>query len=98
LTPAAFATRVQRVISDLTKASNSSGEVPAGSMPSSSSFLVHRYALLSDEEATATAIAIWERTNLANLEDNILPTRPRATLILKKGADHEVQTVSLRRL
>ncbi len=58
----------------------------------------HRYALLSDEEATATAIAIWERTNLANLEDNILPTRPRATLILKKGADHVVQSVALRRL
>jgi type I pantothenate kinase len=58
----------------------------------------HRYAPLSDEEATATAIAIWERTNLANLEDNILPTRPRATLILKKGADHEVETVALRRL
>ncbi|MBV9459287.1 MAG: type I pantothenate kinase [Bradyrhizobium sp.] len=58
----------------------------------------HRYALLSDEEATATAIAIWERTNLANLEDNILPTRPRATLILKKGADHVIETVALRRL
>jgi type I pantothenate kinase len=58
----------------------------------------HRYAPLSDEEATATAIAIWERTNLANLEDNILPTRPRATLILKKGADHLVETVALRRL
>ncbi len=58
----------------------------------------HRYALLSDEEATATAIAIWERTNLANLEDNILPTRPRATLIMKKGADHVVETVALRRL
>src|ERR1700757_1184891 len=58
----------------------------------------HRYAVLSDEEATATAIAIWERTNLANLEDNILPTRPRATLILKKGADHVVETVALRRL
>jgi type I pantothenate kinase len=58
----------------------------------------HRYALLSDEEATATAIAIWERTNLANLEDNILPTRPRATAILKKGADHVVETVALRRL
>ena len=58
----------------------------------------HRYSLLSDEEATATAIAIWERTNLANLEDNILPTRPRATLILKKGADHVVETVALRRL
>ena len=58
----------------------------------------NRYALLSDDEATATAIAIWERTNLANLEDNILPTRPRATLILKKGADHEIETVALRRL
>jgi type I pantothenate kinase len=58
----------------------------------------HRYALLSDEEAAATALAIWERTNRANLEDNILPTRPRATLILKKGADHVVETVALRRL
>ena len=58
----------------------------------------HRYAVLSDEEAIATATAIWERTNLANLEDNILPTRPRATLILKKGADHGVETVALRRL
>jgi len=58
----------------------------------------HRYALLSDDEATATALAIWERTNRANLEDNILPTRPRATLILKKGADHVVETVALRRL
>ena len=58
----------------------------------------HRYALLSDDEAVATATAIWERTNLANLEDNILPTRPRATLILKKGADHVIETVALRRL
>ena len=58
----------------------------------------HRYALLSDEEAIATATAIWERTTLANLEENILPTRPRATLILKKGADHVIETVSLRRL
>jgi type I pantothenate kinase len=58
----------------------------------------HRYAPLSDDEAIATATAIWERTNLANLEDNILPTRPRATLILKKGADHVIETVALRRL
>ena len=58
----------------------------------------NRYALLSDEEATATALAIWDRTNLANLEDNILPTRPRATLILQKGADHVVEAVALRRL
>src|SRR3982074_1275413 len=58
----------------------------------------HRYAPLSDEEASATAVAIWERTNLANLEDNIPPTRPRATLILKKRPDHLVETVALRRL
>jgi len=58
----------------------------------------HRYAPLSDEEATATALAIWDRTNFANLEDNILPTRPRATLILQKGADHVVEAVALRRL
>jgi type I pantothenate kinase len=58
----------------------------------------HRYSLLSDDEAIATAAAIWERTNLANLEENILPTRPRATLILTKGADHCIETVALRRL
>jgi type I pantothenate kinase len=28
----------------------------------------------------------------------VLPTRPRATLILKKGSDHVVEKVSLRRL
>ena len=30
-------------------------------------------------------MAIWERTNLANLAENIQPTLPRATLILTKG-------------
>jgi type I pantothenate kinase len=58
----------------------------------------HQYSLLSDDEAIATAMAIWERTNLANLEEHILPTRPRATLILTKGADHAIETVALRRL
>jgi hypothetical protein len=38
------------------------------------------------KKRSPTATAIWERTNIANLEENILPTRPRATLILKKGA------------
>jgi type I pantothenate kinase len=57
-----------------------------------------RYANLSDEEATETALGIWKQINLKNLHENILPTRPRATLILKKGPDHVVETVSLRRL
>jgi type I pantothenate kinase len=57
-----------------------------------------RYANLSDEEATTTALGIWKQINLKNLDENILPTRPRATLILKKGPDHVVEAVSLRRL
>jgi type I pantothenate kinase len=58
----------------------------------------HRYSQLTQEEATATALAIWRRTNLPNLVENILPTRQRADLILRKAGDHEVAEVSLRRL
>jgi len=58
----------------------------------------HRYARLSDAEAVATATSIWNRINLVNLRENILPTRPRADLILKKGESHEVEEVALRRL
>src|SRR5947209_5963104 len=45
----------------------------------------HRYATLSDDEAAATATAIWTRINLLNLHENILPTRQRADLILTKA-------------
>jgi type I pantothenate kinase len=58
----------------------------------------HRYANLSDAEAVATATSIWTRINLVNLRENILPTRPRADLILKKGETHQVEDVALRRL
>jgi type I pantothenate kinase len=58
----------------------------------------HRYSKLSDPEATETATAIWNRINLVNLRENILPTRRRADLILKKGASHLVDEVALRRL
>jgi type I pantothenate kinase len=58
----------------------------------------HRYSSLSDAEATATALSIWERINLVNLHENILPTRQRADLILKKTASHQIEQVSLRRL
>jgi type I pantothenate kinase len=58
----------------------------------------HRYSGLSDEEATKTATSIWSRINLVNLHENILPTRQRADLILKKQASHQVQDVALRRL
>ncbi|MBI1203745.1 MAG: type I pantothenate kinase [Rhodopseudomonas sp.] len=58
----------------------------------------HRYSGLSDAEATATASSIWERINLVNLHENIMPTRQRANLILKKTASHQIEQVSLRRL
>jgi type I pantothenate kinase len=58
----------------------------------------HRYSNLSDEEATMTAAAIWTRINLVNLHENILPTRQRADLILRKSESHQVEEVSLRRL
>jgi type I pantothenate kinase len=58
----------------------------------------HRYATLSDAEAAKTATSIWSRINLLNLHENILPTRQRADLILKKGESHLVGEVALRRL
>ncbi|HYS47291.1 MAG TPA: type I pantothenate kinase [Xanthobacteraceae bacterium] len=58
----------------------------------------HRYSLLSDEQAVETATSIWTRINLVNLRENILPTRQRADLILRKGANHAIEQVSLRRL
>jgi type I pantothenate kinase len=58
----------------------------------------HRYAKLSDKEAVATATSIWERINLVNLHENILPTRQRADLILTKNESHLVERVALRKL
>ena len=57
-----------------------------------------RYATLSEAEAIAFAEGLWDRINLKNLRENILPTRQRASLILKKGASHRIEQVSLRRL
>ena len=58
----------------------------------------HRYSNLDDKQAIETATSIWERINLINLRENIVPTRQRAHLILKKAANHLVQEVSLRKL
>ncbi len=58
----------------------------------------HRYAALSNREAEEMALGLWTRINLVNLFENILPTRPRADLILTKGADHAIEKVALRRI
>jgi len=58
----------------------------------------HRFAKLSDDEAIATATDIWTSINLANLRKNILPTRQRAQAILRKGEDHRIHEVQLRKI
>ena len=58
----------------------------------------HRYASLPADEAKSVAERLWRDINLRNLRENILPTRPRADLILRKGSDHLIEEVALRRL
>jgi type I pantothenate kinase len=61
------------------------------------SFFRH-YAELGRDEAVATARRIWHDINGKNLSDNIAPTKGRADLLLRKGADHRVTGITLRRL
>ncbi|MGH6849316.1 MAG: type I pantothenate kinase [Methylocella sp.] len=57
-----------------------------------------KYAGLGDVQAEATARDIWTRINLRNLRENILPTMPRASLVLTKGPSHIIEEVELRKL
>jgi type I pantothenate kinase len=57
-----------------------------------------RYADLSPGEARETALQIWDGINGPNLAQNILPTRSRATLVLRKDRDHSVRYVRLRKI
>lgn len=57
-----------------------------------------KYAELDDDEAVRVAREIWTTINLENLRNNIAPTRPRASLVLTKGADHRIEEVALRKL
>jgi type I pantothenate kinase len=58
----------------------------------------HRYSQISEDAARAIAEGLWMNINLKNLRENILPTRPRADLILRKGENHLVEEVALRKL
>jgi type I pantothenate kinase len=57
-----------------------------------------RFAEMSEEEAGSFGRQVWRSINLPNLVDNVLPTRGRADLILKKGKNHLIENVSLRRV
>jgi type I pantothenate kinase len=57
-----------------------------------------KYAALTVDEAIDEAHRIWDTINGPNLKQNIQPTRSRATLVLRKAADHSVRFVRLRKL
>jgi type I pantothenate kinase len=58
----------------------------------------YRFSQMSEKEATDFGLWAWDAINLPNLRDNILPTRSRADLILRKGKSHAIETVELRKL
>jgi type I pantothenate kinase len=58
----------------------------------------HHYSRLNDQQAVVAARDIWRSINRPNLVENILPTRPRATLVLRKDADHSINRLRLRKL
>jgi type I pantothenate kinase len=57
-----------------------------------------RHSDLPEAEARALARQIWSEINLPNLRENILPTRERATVVLRKRPDHGVGEVWLRHI
>ncbi|OJH86122.1 type I pantothenate kinase [Serratia marcescens] len=57
----------------------------------------HNYSKLSEPEAINIATQLWNEINGLNLQQNILPTRERASLIMTKSANHAVESVRLRK-
>ena len=57
-----------------------------------------KYARLTHDEAVTEAHRIWDSINGPNLNENVAPTRSRATLVLRKDSDHSVRYVRLRKL
>ena len=57
-----------------------------------------RFAEMSEQEAGEFGRMVWRTINLPNLLENVLPTRGRADLVLKKGKSHLIETVQLRRV
>ena len=58
----------------------------------------HQYVNLSEKESLDFATQVWDDINMPNLEQNILPTRFRADLILEKGECHFVRGVRIRKI
>ncbi|WGY48497.1 type I pantothenate kinase [Vibrio sp. ABG19] len=67
-----------------------------GAFTKPGSYFSH-YTQLSEDEAISKAKEIWHSINGKNLQENILPTKERAQLILRKSIDHTVERVLLRK-
>lgn len=57
-----------------------------------------RFVDMSQEQAGEFGRQVWRQINLPNLVENVLPTRGRADLILRKGKSHLIEEVKLRRV
>jgi type I pantothenate kinase len=58
----------------------------------------HHYKDLGTDEAREVGRRIWLDINEVNLRENILPTRERAHVVLRKRSDHSIGQVSLRQI
>ena len=57
-----------------------------------------RYAAMAESDAVAYAENIWDTINGPNHVQNILPTRGRATVILRKDANHDIDWIRIRKV
>ena len=57
----------------------------------------YNFTMLTDGGAIQMAKGVWREINRKNLRKNILPTRERASLILRKSENHQVDYVRLKR-
>ncbi|EGQ7936486.1 type I pantothenate kinase [Vibrio vulnificus] len=67
-----------------------------GAFTQPGSYFSH-YTQLSEQQAIEKAQQIWRDINGINLTENILPTKERAHLILRKGQNHLVEEILLRK-
>lgn len=67
-----------------------------GAFAKPGSYFSH-YTQLNKKAAEEKARSIWQSINGKNLIENIQPTRERAHLILRKGKNHTVEQVLLRK-
>jgi type I pantothenate kinase len=57
-----------------------------------------QFASVPDDEAIAMASNVWDTTNGPNLRLNIQPTRNRATVVIGKNANHDIDWIQIRKL